>query len=113
MVTDIDEGSEWEMEPLHVFRASSRTAPDLLVYADHIELSRKGGRDVVALWYRHIERVVPIREPGQEALAIVDRGGQILLAPMALNDAIIAQRLIGSVMEWVESGPRNETPIPS
>jgi hypothetical protein len=109
---DTNRETEWGAEPLHVFRGRSRTGPDLLVYADHLELHSGGGRDVVALWYRHIHRLMPSQEPGGEALAIVDRGGQVLLAPMARDDAITAQRFIGSVMEKAESRRRMEALAP-
>lgn len=49
-------------EPLHMFTGRSGTGVELHVYADHLELHSARGREVRALWYRHIRTLVPPRK---------------------------------------------------
>jgi hypothetical protein len=93
-------GSGWKAEPLHVFTDRSGTGVELHVYADHLELHADGGREVRAVWYRHIGRVGPSRENEGEALAIIDRGGHVLVVPLAHKHVMQARWLISSLMEW-------------
>ncbi len=85
---------------MHVFSGRSGSGVELHVYSDHIEVHSAGGKEVLALWYRHIRTLVSSREDGTEALAIVDRGGQVLLVPLADGQVSAAHWLISSVMEW-------------
>jgi hypothetical protein len=57
---------------------------------------------VRAVWYRHIRRVGPSRESEGEALAIIDRGGHVLVVPMAPEHMMQARWLISNLMEWTE-----------
>jgi hypothetical protein len=83
-------GSGSTAEPLHVFTDRSRTGVQLHVHADHLELHAEGGKEVRAVWYRHIRTVGPSRESEGEALAIIDRGGHVLVVPMAHNHVMQA-----------------------
>jgi hypothetical protein len=87
-------------EPLHVFTDRSRTGVELHLYADHLELHSDGGREVRAVWYRHIRGVGPSRENEGEALAIIGRGGYVLVVPLAPEQMMQARWLITSLMEW-------------
>jgi hypothetical protein len=55
-------GSGWTAEPLHVFTDRSGTGVEMHVCADHLELRADGGREMRAVWYRHIRTVGPSRE---------------------------------------------------
>lgn len=72
------------------------------MYADHLEVHSDRGKEVRALWYRHIRTVARCRENGSEALAIFDRGGQVLLVPMDHTHVAQGHRLISSLMVWTE-----------
>jgi hypothetical protein len=55
------QGSGSTAEPLHVFTDRSGSGVELHVHADHVELHADGGKEVRAIWYRHIRRVGPSR----------------------------------------------------
>lgn len=90
------------VEPLHMFTGRSGTGVELHVYADHLELHSARGKEVRALWYRHIRTLVPSRKGGSEALAIIDRGGRVFVVPMAHDQVAAAQWLIAGMIEWAE-----------
>ncbi len=92
-------GSRSTAEPSHVFSDHSRTGVELHVHADHLELYAGGGREVRAVWYRHIRTVGPSREKEGEAFAIIDRGGHALVVPMAHKRVMQARWLISNLME--------------
>jgi hypothetical protein len=94
--------SEWTTEPLHVFTHRPGTGVQLHVHADHLELHADGGKEVRAVWYRHIRRVGPSRGSEGEALAIIDCGGHVLVVPMAHKQVMQARWLISNLMEWTE-----------
>jgi hypothetical protein len=96
------QGSGSTAEPLHVFTDRSRTGVEMHVYADHLELHSERGKEVRALWYWHIRRVGPSRESEGEALAIIDRGGHVLVVPMAPQHMTPARWLISNLMERAE-----------
>jgi hypothetical protein len=47
-------GSGSTAEPLHVFTDHSGTGVQLHVHADHLEHTPTVGKEVRAVWYRHI-----------------------------------------------------------
>jgi hypothetical protein len=73
---------------------------ELRVYEDRMEVQSAGATRTVVLWYRHVRAVVPSRQDGSEALAIIDRGGEVLLVPMAPDQITTAEWLISGVIEW-------------
>jgi hypothetical protein len=89
-------------EPLHVFTDRSRSGVELHVYADHLELHSGRGEAGAALWYRHVRAVAACRENGNEVPAIIDRGGQVLVVPMAHEHLTQGQWLISNLMEAAE-----------
>jgi hypothetical protein len=91
-------GSGSTAEPLHLFIDRSRTGVQLHVYADHLELHADGGKEVRAVWYRHIRRVGPSRQSEGEAPAIIDRGGHVLVVPMAPEHMMQARWLISNLV---------------
>jgi hypothetical protein len=97
---------EWTAEPLHVFTDDSGTGMELQVYPNHLELHSDGGKEVLAVWYRHIRKVTHARQNGSDALAIVDRGGQVLVVPMGLEGVDEARWLITGLMAWQERSHR-------
>jgi hypothetical protein len=47
-------GSGSTAEPMQVFTDRSGTGVEMHVCADHLELHADGGKEVRAVWYRHI-----------------------------------------------------------
>jgi hypothetical protein len=95
-------GSGSTAELLRVFTDRSRSGVELHVHADHLELHADGGKEVRAVWYRHIRTVEPSHESEGEALAIIDRGGHVLVVPMAHKQVMQARWLLSNLMEWTE-----------
>jgi hypothetical protein len=83
--------------PLGTFPAGRAGGLDVAVHADRVEIRSR--RRVMALEYRSIERCLASSESGHDALAIVDRAGQVLLIPMRRADAgaaaVLVNRLLG------------------
>jgi hypothetical protein len=86
------EETERSDAPLRTFEAGQGRDLQLEVYADRLEI--RAPRRIVALWHRYVERCLPWREDGRDVLAIVDRGGQVLMIPMRRSDIGAAVRVM-------------------
>jgi hypothetical protein len=93
-------------EPLHEFPGGSSGELAVQVYADHLEVHAPGR--IVAVWYRNLRGCLFSRTDGRDALAIVDRIGQVLLIPMRSSAIRDASWLIEGLRRWA-SAPQ---PVP-
>jgi hypothetical protein len=82
--------------PLRAFPARRSGGLEVVVYADRVEI--RSPRRVIALEYRSIVRCLAWHESGHDALAIVDRAGQVLLIPMRRSEADPAATLINPLL---------------
>ncbi len=95
-------GSGSTAEPLQVFTDRSGTGVEMHVCADHLELHADGGKGGAGgLVSAHLNGWAVPREEG-EALAITDRGGHVVMVPMAPQHMMQARWLIFKLMEWAE-----------
>jgi hypothetical protein len=96
-------------EPMHVFHGGWSGEVTVQAYADHLEVH--AARNVVAIWYRHIQGCLPSDAPGREALAIITRDGQVLLVPMSRHESGPATWLIEGLRETADARRRRPSDL--